>query len=108
MFYYVITIGYALTELLNWFYNIGIVTKTRLIDIDYSHVTHKSIAITRIGDIVDAEYKQGGFLGNIFNYGDIFIQTEGLKPNFEFPSVPQPAEIIDIIIDLKSKDQNAA
>lgn len=102
LFYYLIIAGFALTSYVTWFYNIGLVTNLRVVDVDITSIQHKNVAATALSDIVDVEYTQKGFLGNILNYGDVHMQTEGLKPNFEYLSVPRPAQIADIITDLKA------
>lgn len=99
-FYYLFLLGYAFVHFVTWFYNIGIVTNLRVIDIDVSNVTHKNVATTEVADLVDVEYSQRGFLQNFFNFGDVKLQTEGIKPNFEFQSVPSPGRVSDIISDL--------
>lgn len=90
-----------LTNFVTWFYNVGIVTTKQIIDIDFDDIMYREVAKVHIQDIIDAEYHQGGFLHSFFNYGDVFVQTEGLKPNFEFLSIPKPDNTTDIIIDLK-------
>lgn len=100
-FYYLIVFGFMLTNFVTWFYNVGIVTTKQIIDIDFDDIMYREVAKVHIQDIIDAEYHQGGFLHSFFNYGDVFVQTEGLKPNFEFLSIPKPDNTTDIIIDLK-------
>ena len=99
-FYYLIVFGYAFVNFITWFYNVGLITQIRVVDIDVSHITHKNIASVSINDVVDVTYIQHGFLHNIFDYGDIHLQTEGIKPNFEFHAVSHPAKVADIIGDL--------
>lgn len=101
VFYYLIVLGYAFLNFIIWFYNVGIVTQQRVIDIDVHNITSKNVASTNISDIVDVEYSQQGILASALNYGDVNLQTEGLKPNFEFHKVPQPALVADIINDLR-------
>ncbi len=100
LFHYLIAFGYIFVNFIIWFYNIGFVTNLRVVDIDTSHINHKNIASTGIGDIVDVEYSQTGFFSGIFHYGNVNMQTEGIKPNFEFHGVPDPAKVADIISDL--------
>ena len=100
-FYYLIIIGYLFTNFITWFYNVGIVTTKQIIDIDFTDIMYREVAKARIQDVIDAEYTQGGFMHSFFNYGNVFIQTEGIKPNFEFHHIPNPDKTTDIIIDLK-------
>lgn len=100
LFYYLILFGYGFVHFITWFYNVGIVTQMRIVDIDISHITHKNIAAVSINDVVDVTYIQHGLIHNLLDYGDIQLQTEGMKPNFEFHAVPKPAKVADIISDL--------
>lgn len=99
-FYYLVVIGYAILQLTTWFYNVGIVTNFRVVDIDLHGITNRNVATTSIHDIVEVEYTQAGFLQSFFDYGNVHMQTEGLKPNFEYLSVPKPAKVSDVISDL--------
>lgn len=105
-FYYLILIGYAFINFITWYYNVGIVTNLRVVDIDIAYITNKNVAATGLADIVDVEYSQSGFLQNLFDYGNVHMQTEGLKANFEFLAVPKPAKTTDIISDLMRRAKN--
>jgi hypothetical protein len=106
LFYYLILIGYIFTSFLYWFFNIGIVTQKRMVDIDYSNILHKNIASVQLSEVVDTEFTQKGLFQSIFNYGDILIQTEGIKPNFDFRASPKPAHATDIIHGVLVKNRN--
>jgi hypothetical protein len=100
LFYYLIVFGYAFINFLHWFYNIGIVTQKNIIDIDYSEIVNVHVAATKVTQLEDVSYKQSGFFKTLFNYGDVFLQTAGNLPNFEFLRVPNPGKAVDIIHDL--------
>ncbi len=100
LFYYIIVFGYGLVNFVTWFYNIGIVTDKKVLDADFSNVMYKNISVTSIQDLADVDYTQQGFLQTFFNFGDVFMQTEAIKQNFEFEKVPQPARITHILLDL--------
>lgn len=99
-FYYLVVIGYALLQFTAWFYNVGIVTNIRVVDIDINGITNRNIAAAVVQDIVDVEYSQRGFIQSFFDYGNVHMQTEGLKANFEFLLIPKPAQVSDIISGL--------
>lgn len=104
--YYLFLFGYALTHFVTWFYTLGIVTQKQVIDIDSYNLLHRSIAATHLEDIVDGEYTQKGLLAGFFNYGDVHLQTEGIKANFEFMAAPNPAHVVDVVIDLKQTQKH--
>lgn len=101
-FYYLIVFNYALLNFTTWFYDIGIVSRKRLIDLDANNILHHHWAETEIADVVDVSVTQQGFFQSFFNYGNVHIQTEAVKANFEFVAAPQPATVSDIISDLKA------
>lgn len=105
-FYYLILLGYSFINFITWYYNVGIITNLRVVDIDIAYITSKNVAATGLGDLVDVEYSQSGFLHNLYDYGNVHMQTEGLKANFEFLSIPKPAKTTDIITDLMREAKN--
>lgn len=100
-FYYLITIGYAFGKFISWFYNIGVVTQKRLIDLDSANILAHNSATANFNEIVDVKFIQRGFFQSTFDYGNIHIQTEALRANFEFDACPKPTEVVDIISDLR-------
>lgn len=100
-FYYLIVLNYALLNFITWFYDMGIISRKRLIDLDANNILHHHWAETDIADIVDVSVTQQGFFSSFFNYGNIHIQTEAVKANFEYVAVPKPSTASDIISDLK-------
>jgi len=90
-------ISYIWFNFLHWFFNVGIVTNERVLDLDYSSVTYKESTEAKLNKIEDITAKQVGYLGSFFNYGDVFVQTAGTEANIEFMSVPEPSTIVKII-----------
>lgn len=100
IFYYLIVFGFAFVNFVIWFYNVGLVTNLRVIDVDVNSISTKDVAATTIQEITDISYKQSGFKQNLFDFGDVFMETEALSPNFEFLQVPHPARITSLISKL--------
>ncbi len=107
LFYYLAVAGYAFLQFISWFYNVGIISNKRVVDIDFKDIMYREIAFVRINEVVDVEFHGGGFLHGLFDYGDVFVQTQGIKPNFEFQKIPHPDDVTDILLDLKGKQKNA-
>jgi hypothetical protein len=100
-FYYLIVISYAFSKFISWFYNIGIVTQKRIVDLDSTNILSHNTATATFNEIVDVKFTQRGFFQSTFDYGDIHIQTEALRANFEFDASPKPTEVTDLISDLR-------
>lgn len=98
--YYLLISGFLLIQYATWFYNIGVITNFRIIDIDFTSLMNRNISYTDLVDIVDVDVIQAGFMQTIFDYGNVLIQTEGLKANFEFSRVPKSNKVADVISDL--------
>lgn len=100
-FYYLVIVGYAFSNFVSWFYNIGIVTQKRIMDLDSTNILSHNSATANFNEIVDVKFTQRGFFQSFFNYGDLHIQTEAIHANFEFLAAPNPTEVSDIISDLR-------
>ncbi len=105
IFYYLIVAGFVLVEFTLWYFNIGIVTNKRIIDLDVSGVLFKHVSETKLNLIEDVSYSQIGAIRSVFNYGDVTMQTAGTLSNFEFDRAPEPARIVRIIAEMIGKKQ---
>ncbi len=106
-FYYILVFNFAFTKFMVWFYHVGIVTQKRLLDLDIDNILHYHLSETNIEDVVDVSYTQKGFFQSFFDYGDVPIQTEALKANFEFEQTPHPATVADLVTDLRPQVKGA-
>lgn len=100
LFYYLAVFGFILVEFTLWYFNVGLVTNVRIIDLDISGILYKHVSETRLNLIEDVSYSQVGSLRSIFNYGDVHMQTAGTMANFEFDRAPEPARIVRIIASM--------
>lgn len=100
LFYYLIVIGFIITQFVLWYFNIGLVTTKRIIDFDVSGILFKEVSETKLNLVEDVTYSQVGAIRSVFNYGDVKIQTAGNNENFEFDRAPEPARIVRIIADM--------
>lgn len=100
-FYYLLVSGFILVEFILWYFNAGFVTNTRIVDADIEGIIYKHVSEAKLDLIQDVSYTQIGAVRNLFNYGDIFIQTAGSLPNFEVLKAPKPAHIVHLIESLR-------
>lgn len=103
LLYYLMVFGYAFVNFLHWFYNIGIVTNERVIDLDYDSIVRVHVSTTKVLQVQDVSYTQGGFFRTLFNFGNVYVQTAGQDPNFEFLRIPMPSRATFIIQKLIGK-----
>lgn len=95
--------SYIWLNILNWFFNVGIITNERVMDIDLHSVIYKEITEARLEKVQDITEKAGGFFESFFDYGHLFIQTAGKEQNIEFNNIPYPARVVKIIHGLTEK-----
>jgi len=104
-FWYLVTFGFALVNFIVWYFNVYIVTNERIVDVDFLHLLYKQLSSTRIARIQDITYKLGGVSRALFDFGDVFIQTAGTEPNFDFLAVPHPEAVVRKIAELMEARQ---
>lgn len=100
VFYFLVLFGFAMLNFAIWYFNAGIVTTKRVIDVDVPNILVRVLSEARLPSIVDVTYTQVGGIRSFFDYGDIFIQTEGIHQNIEFDRAPSPNTIRRIIGEL--------
>lgn len=94
------SITFAYVALLDFYFDVHIVTDRRIVDIDQNRLFHRQIDELALEDIEDVSCTVKGFLGTFFTYGSVEIQTAGTKPNFIFDDVPNPREVSQLVLDL--------
>ena len=99
-FYYLIVLGFGFANLVSWFYNIGLVTNKRGVDIDFVDLATINVATASLPDIKDVEYTQAGFAQSFFDYGDVRLRIEATGEVFVFEKVPRPTEVAGIISNI--------
>jgi hypothetical protein len=97
VFYYIVVVGFAFANFLTWFYDIGIVTEKRAVDIDFYNISYMSVATARAQDLKDVRYAQKGFFESLFDYGDVTLVVEASGETLTFENTPRPAEVVSIL-----------
>ncbi len=93
---------------MSWFYNIFILTDERIIDVDFLNLFSRVISDAKIDHIQDINSEMSGVWQTFFNFGTVFIQTAGEKPQFTFQNIPQPDKVVEIInhlVDLEEQEK---
>lgn len=98
-----VLLNYLWFNFLGWYFNLGIITDERVIDVDFSTVLYKEISTAYFNKIEDVTVKTGGFLASVIDYGNIFIQTAGTEVNIEFMNIPKPGRVAEVINELMGK-----
>jgi len=104
-FYYIIVLGFAFANLVSWFYNIGLVTDKRGVDIDFNDLSTIDVATASLPDIKDVEYTQAGFFQSLFDYGDVRVRIVASGEVFTFSKVPRPTDVAGIISQIIGRQE---
>jgi hypothetical protein len=99
-FWYVATFGFALTNFLQWFFNIFIVTNERIVDIDFKFLLYKHFSQAELNKVQDISFTASGIAATLFNYGNVNVETAGEMPTIEFEMVPRPQVVVETIRSL--------
>ncbi len=95
--WYSLVFAYAIGKFFFWFFNIGVLTTKRIIDIDAVNLMNSHTTITTLDKVEEVDKHSLGIWGALFDYADIHIETAGNMPNIEFLKTPQPNEMVNII-----------
>ncbi len=106
--WYLVATAFILENFFSWFFNVQIVTDERIVDIDFHNLIYREVSETKVDKIQDVTYKLGGVVRSLFNYGDIYIQTAGTVPNFEFLAVPRPEQVTRVLQELRIQEEQEA
>jgi len=100
VFFYFAAFVYLWFQIINWYFNIGIVTNKQIVDVDFSALSYRNITRTELTHVEDVSVKVSGFISSIFDFGNVFVQTAGSEINTEFIQIPHPARAAHIIQDI--------
>lgn len=98
--YFLLLVPFLTVAFIDFYYDIHIVTDQRVIDIDQNALFARDVSTLSLDMVQDATARNKGVLSNIFNFGDVVIQTSGTQQFFEFHNVLHPTEIATIVHDL--------
>lgn len=83
-----------------YYLNVQLITNQRIVDITQNSLLNHTISELHLSRIEDVTSETKGIFGTLLDYGNVYIQTAGETERFTFVSVPEPAKIEKIILDL--------
>lgn len=96
-------LGYYWFHVLSYFFNVGVITNMRVVDIDFHAVIYKEVTEARLNKVEDITAKTGGYIASLFDFGNVFIQTAGSELMIEFHNVPRPSHVVRLINNITEK-----
>jgi len=112
--WFLFILGIFLEKVINWYFNVIVLTDERVIDIDFLHLIYKNVTTAKIDNIEDVTYSVTGVFQSLLNYGNVLIQTAGavtgMAPQqtvaaIEIWSTPNPAKVVKVINDLMLQEE---
>jgi hypothetical protein len=97
---WLIAITFAFDAFMKWYYTVNIITDERIVDVDFVSILYHKFTDAQLERIEDVTHKPVGVFSSIFDYGNVYIQTAGAKPEIVFDSVPRPRDVQDTLSDL--------
>ena len=98
--WYLLLIAYLFERFLSWYFNVGIITDQRVLDIDFYGLLFKEISEAELDKIQDVTQQQVGAVRTVFDFGNIVVQTASEACKIEFHDIPHPSEVADLLNEL--------
>ena len=95
--WYGFTFSFLITKFFIWYFNIGIVTNVKVMDVDTHGILASESSTAFLNNIEEIKKTTQGIWSAVFDYGNVFIQTAGVEQNIEFLNTPKPTLVVQII-----------
>lgn len=101
--YWMYILLFAFNAWLDYYLDYWIVTDRRVVSIEQTGLFDRHVAELPLERVQDASSDIRGVLGTILHYGDVLVQTAGEQNRFVFEQVPNPNQVVALVLDLHQK-----
>lgn len=108
LFWYMVTLAFALEKFLSWYFDVYIITDERVVDIEFRNLLDKKFSEAKISLIQDVASNVRGISQTMFNYGDILIQTASAIPEICFKKIQNPDKVIKVLQMMRQEEEQEA
>ncbi len=101
-----VAINILITTILKWYYSVVVITDRRVVVVKLNNAFYHSYSEAQLSKIEDVTHSTISFWGNLFDVGNLDIDTAGHEIDFRLKTLPRPRELQDLIndlIDMKKK-----
>jgi len=98
--WYLLLIAFLFEKFLTWFFDVGIVTDQRVVDVDFYGLVYKEVSGAALDKVQDVTLRQIGAIRTVFDFGDINIQTAAETTTIDFEDIPHPQAVSLLLEDL--------
>lgn len=102
LLYYSFIFTNVVSSFIDWYFDPFIVTDQRIMDYDYKPYSNYSVSEISLQDVQDVKERSAGLVGDIFNYGNVFVYSASDASEMICKNVPSPTKVRDIITDLSN------
>lgn len=96
-----IAIVFAGYRLIEWYFNCGIITNMRVIDVDQKGLTERIVSEVPYFKIDDVSYNIKGVKQTMFRYGNVVIAIRGYRSSVTLRNIASPAMIQELILEVE-------
>lgn len=96
---------YGIRVLVEWRWNVFIVTTRRVVDVDQRGVFRRTVSEAPYDRIQDVSFSVKGVWGTVFRFGSVVVQTAGTNVNLELSDVKDPKAVHHLITETMSVRQ---
>lgn len=100
LIYYAYLFGYMLRRLIQWYFNIYIVTDQRIMEFDFQNFSNQKINELALDNVENVEQNVDGLSASFFGYGNVSIFSEAARSEITFVEIPNPTFVRDKVSDL--------
>ncbi len=95
-----LALNILVTTIVSWYYSVLVITDLRIVVVELRNAFFHSYSEARLEKIEDVTHSNIGIIGNIFDVGNLDIDTAGHEIDFRIKFLPKPRELQDAISDL--------
>ena len=88
-----------------YYLNTQVITNERIIDVNQKSLLHHETSEFHFDRMQDVTTEINGLWANLFNFGNVLVQTAGEEENFVFNQVADPHRIAKIVLELYEKHE---
>lgn len=100
MVYYAVLFGSMFRRLVEWYFNIYIVTDQRILQFDFKNFGSQKINELALDNVENVEQEVDGLAASFFGFGNVNVFSEAAHSEITFIQVPDPTFVRDKVSDL--------
>jgi len=92
---------YAVDRFVNWYFNCGIITDQRVIDVDQDGFFDRIVSEVPYYKIDDVSYSIKGLKQSTFKYGNVVVAIRGYRSNVTLKNISRPWVVQELILEIE-------